>query len=99
MSYPVAVVPSAAEASKYLNAVLKQQDLIFETGGHVIVNSRVICKYSEWFSLSRYTGLLAPPYNLLKKAIRSDATPPGSMASVMSTQQLPLLPAAPSETV
>ncbi|ERF76036.1 hypothetical protein EPUS_01369 [Endocarpon pusillum Z07020] len=63
-----AVVPTHLEASKYLNAILKQKGLVFETQGHIVVDGRVICRYNQWFSWSRYVGLLAPPFNIIKKA-------------------------------
>ena len=69
-----AVVPTHLEASKYLNAILKQKGLIFETQGHIVVDGRVICRYSQWFSWSRYVGLLAPPFDILKKATSGHMT-------------------------
>jgi hypothetical protein len=69
-----AVVPTHLEASKYLNAILNQKGLIFETEGHIVVDGRVICRCSQWFSWSRYVGLLAPPFNILKKATSGHMT-------------------------
>jgi hypothetical protein len=66
-----AVVTTDIEASKHLNAVLKQKGLIFETQGPIIIDGRVICRYCEWSTWSRYAGSLALPYNILKKAAPS----------------------------
>lgn len=70
------VVYTDIEASQHINAVLKQKGLIFETQGHVISDGRVICRYNEWFSWSRYTGLLATPYDIVKKAVSGNPPAP-----------------------
>lgn len=66
------------ETSRHLNAVLKQKGLIFETQGHVISDDRVICRYSEWLSWSRYIDLLATLYNILKKVVPGNPATPSS---------------------
>lgn len=66
------VVQNRSEAAKHVQEILNLPDLIVEIGGHVIVNGRAIRRRNPWLSLSRYIGLLAPPFDVTKLAVRAD---------------------------
>ena len=66
-----AVVPDRKEAIKHMDAILKIPGLIIEVSGHVIINQRVIRRRSSWLCAATYIGLLAPPFNAAKVAVRT----------------------------
>ena len=69
-----AVVRTRSEAVEYMEEILKIKPLVVEVQGHVIINGRVICRRNPWLCLSRYIGLLASPFDVVKHRIRTDGS-------------------------
>ena len=67
-----AVVQDRADAARHLQKILDIPGLVIEVGGNVIVDGKCIVQRSEWLNWGRYIGLLAPPFDVTKGAIRVD---------------------------
>lgn len=65
------VVSQREDAAKHLEEILKLDGLVIETCGHIIVNNRIICRKNKWLTWSRYIGLLAAPFDIMKMARNS----------------------------
>ena len=64
------VVKSRGVAAEYIEAVLAVEGLVVEVMGHVIVDGRVVGRYSQWASWSAWAGVLAGPFDLGSLATR-----------------------------
>jgi len=65
-----AIANDEQNVEEYLQAVVSIPNLVIEIKGHVLVNGRVVHRKSQWFCWSRYIGLLAKPFDIMKIAIQ-----------------------------
>jgi hypothetical protein len=83
------IVKNRDQASRYIEEILTKKGLLIEVMGHVIMNGQVIKRKSQWFSLARYIGLLAPPEPVYKLADNAPDRAPSYYGDGPSSALLP----------
>jgi hypothetical protein len=56
------------EAEMYIEAMLRQPDMVFEILDHVIIDGRCV-KRLNWFRWSKVFGVMAPPFDITKLVV------------------------------